>query len=90
MRSARLNPRRLASWSVSHSMKITMSAISTMSTTICHQATRVHTPCTTEAENAEYTIIMTENLSSHLVVGFFANPPTQRRVSWPSTKGRNS
>ena len=81
MRSARLKPRRLASWSVSHSMNTTIIAMSTTSSTICHHATRVHTPCTTEAENAEYTIIMTENLSSHLVVGFLANSPTQRRVS---------
>ena len=33
---------------------------------------------------------MTENLSSHFVVGFFANSPTQRRVSCPSTNGKNS
>ena len=31
---------------------------------------------------------MTENLSSHFVVGFFANSPTQRRVSCPSTNGK--
>ena len=81
MRSARLKPRRLASWSVSHSMNTTIIAMSTTSSTICHHATRVHTPLHHRAENAEYTIIMTENLSSHLVVGFLRELPHQRRVS---------